>query len=192
MLTLFYLFFSIPCLAFSPHDTQMGKINFNYTSGTKSFHVDGANINVTYHGFSEAEAQEVFEIVERSMQMAPSFLREHGMQTKYTCEDYSIDLYDLPKDVLNDHRVMTFMNQGKPFSPMSGLYDSEGSAPGKSSIFISAYVGYSERSRRKILSHELLHYWQERTCNNRFVEKMQTQAMLFENIVANSFEASLY
>jgi hypothetical protein len=114
------------------------------------------------------------------------------METKYTCEDFSIDLYDLPKHVLNDHQVMTFMNKGQPFSPMSGLYDSEGSASGKSSIFISAYAGYSERSRRKILSHELLHYWQERTCNNQVVEKMQTQAMLFENIVANSFEASRY
>jgi hypothetical protein len=169
----------------------MQKINFKYTSGVRVFQAEGANIEITYHGFSEAKAQEVFKIVKKSMEMAPPFLRDHGMQTKYTCEDYSIDLYDLPKDVLNDHRVMTFMNQGRPFSPMSGLYDSEDSAPGKSAIFISASKQYSERARRKILSHELLHYWQERTCNNRLVERMQAQAKIFEKIVANSFEASL-
>ena len=197
MLVLFYLFFSLPGLAASSHETQMKKINFNYTSRTQSFYAEGEHIKVTYYGFSEDEAVKVFKIVKLSMQMAPIFLREQGQKTKWTCEDYSIDLYDIPKNVLNDHTIMTFVNSGKPYGRIRGFYDSEDSPQGRSSIFISAshrYVaaGETERSRREVISHEILHYWQERTCNNRNPETMQSHAKLFENRFANSFEASLY
>ena len=197
MLILFYLFYSLPGLAASAHETQMQKINFNYVSEVQSFYAEGSHIKMTYYGFSEDEALKVFKIMKQSMKLAPEFLREQGHKTKWTCEDYSIDLYDIPKSVLNDHTIMTFINSGQPYGRIRGFYDSEDSPPGKSSIFISAsdrYVvnGETERARRKVISHEILHYWQERTCNNRSQEKMQSQAMLFENRFANSFEASLY
>jgi hypothetical protein len=197
MITILAFTFSLPVYANSVHEIYMKKLNFKYVSPPLSVNVENSTISVTYHGASIEESQKTFNIIKKSMEMSPKFLRKNGKNTSRICKDYDIDVYDIPKETLNDHNVMKFINNGKPFQRITALYDSIDSSPERSSIFISESYrqspgGESELSRKMIISHEILHYWQERTCNNKNIKEMESAAARFENVFTMPLRTSSY
>ena len=154
----------------SPHPEVISLANIQYDRDTIVEVDNTTRISVRYHGYNESTAIETLDAIRESSVLARSYLENEGMSSR-DCKILSLDVYDIDRSDLNNRGIIAFFRWGdKSFSKIYAFYDSILSPPGRSSIFISASKendenGLSERKRAEILSHEMMHYWQDRTCN---------------------------
>ena len=154
----------------SPHKAVISDTNISYTRDSHIYIDIGVSIPVTYHGYDEEEAIKSFYIIKNASMIARQYLLSDNMSIS-DCKQLAIDIYDLTSSDINNRGITAFFNwDNKDFDRVFALYDSILSPPGRSSIFITASnkfdnKGLDEEKRKEILSHEIMHYWQDRTCN---------------------------
>ena len=154
----------------SPHVAAMKKVSLPHVSETR-LHIEGEIfINVKYHGLNNFEATSAFNVIQKSSKLARSYLQKDDFSIN-DCKSLSIDIYDISDSDLNDRQLMSFVDWSKRSqSGVYAIYDSLFAPVGRASIFITASrrvdkFGLDSVKRKVILSHEMMHYWQDRTCN---------------------------
>ena len=141
-------------------------------------------------GLNTIEEDDTIRIISASSRLAISYLRKDGFNVD-DCKTPSLDVYDIYDKDLNNRALMSFVDWKKR-SPRGvyGLYDSLFAPEGRSSIFITSSdrvdkFGLNDIKRKVILSHEVMHYWQDRTCN--LDGDVESQAVKFGTHAASHF-----
>tara|TARA_B100000686_G_scaffold297098_1_gene329147 strand:+ start:602 stop:1165 length:564 start_codon:yes stop_codon:yes gene_type:complete len=176
------LFLSVALCLASPHQSVISNTSITYVKESYIYPADSISILVKYHGYDEEEALQTFRILQRASTAARVYLVSEKMSVS-ECKQLAIDIYDLKYEDINNRGITAFFNwDDKSFDRVFALYDSILSPPGRSSIFITASEkfdrnGLSEEKRKEVLSHEIMHYWQDRTCNTS--HDIESQAVRF-------------
>jgi|TARA_R110000824_G_scaffold357562_5_gene545103 hypothetical protein len=172
----------------STHTSKMNQINFNYVANKTLFLENGEQVTVTYHGYNAVEAQAAFKSIQISSEYAQSFLKQNGFEST-SCVKTHLNFYDVDTQTLHNKKLMTFIEWAKLGDNMIYAYfDSVDSPPGKVSIFMTAPKKYDPQGldaagRAKIITHEMMHYWQDRTCNK--THDVEIQADQYMNFISN-------
>jgi hypothetical protein len=169
----------------STHASKMDQISFDYVAKKSLTLKNGEQVMVTYHGYSATDAQSVFKSIQSSSDHAQDFLKQNGFEST-SCVKSHLNFYDVDTDTLHDKKLMTFIEWSKLGDNMIYAYfDSIDSMPGKVSIFMTAHQKYDSQGldsagREKIIAHEMMHYWQDRTCNKKHdIESQANQYVEF-------------
>ena len=154
----------------SPHIDAMQKLSLPHVVETTIQVGDDTFVNVKYHGLNKPEADNAIKIITVSSKLALSYLNNNGFDAS-DCKNPGLDVYDINDKDLNNRTLMSFVNWEKRSSRgIYAFYDSLLAPKGRASIFMTSSdrvdaAGLSESKRKIILSHEIMHYWQDRTCN---------------------------
>ena len=161
--------------------------NFRYSLSKEIKLSKDRVVHVAYNGFSHQDALEVFEIIEKSSENAQEYLASDGFSND-DCNILKIKFYDLKTDVINNRTLMKSIDWqtiGKS-NLIYAYFDSITEADsGESLMFMTASLKYDKMGlnrivRRKIIAHEVMHYWQDRTCNRK--HDVEDQAQKFSEV----------
>ena len=178
-------------MSFTAYGIPVDQLIFEHEKTTEISLTNGKKIQVTYRGFSEADGQKVFEKIKLASEKAQVYLEKHDFRNT-DCRVLELEFYDLKSEVINNRKITTSVDSSAmgEKAEIYGYFDSITKANlGKSIIFMTANKKYdpeglNEMGRKRIISHEVMHYWQDRTCNRH--HDVESQAQNFAKEIINS------
>ena len=180
-------------ISFTAYGMPIDQLVFKHVQTSEIILSNGKKIQVTYKGFSELDSQKVFEKIKLASEEAQLYLKKSGFDNA-DCRVLELEFYDLKSDVINNRNLMTSVEWAamSDKAEIYGYFDSiTKSSSGKSMIFMTANKAYdpsglNEMGRKRIISHEVMHYWQDRTCNRSHDVESQAQNFAKE-VIESSF-----
>jgi len=129
------------------------------------YHDDATNID-----FSVAD--KIYSTVDE----LERFMQSEGVSEEY-CKQIDLEIFLIPYDTLNNRDTMWFLNWSAwNNANILGMYDSKFHSGKRGSIYVAADQG--DLIRDRTLAHELVHFWQDITCNRS--GDLEVLAMRFE------------
>tara|TARA_E500000331_G_scaffold353284_1_gene403636 strand:- start:5235 stop:5774 length:540 start_codon:yes stop_codon:yes gene_type:complete len=118
------------------------------------------NTSVHFHARNNEDISTMITLVENSIKILPKFFENSSSQA---CRDLEIHIYEIPRSILNDRSIMSFLNwRSWNDQDILGSYDSTYHPNGIGFIFVTRDRG--QQVLKDTIVHEIAHYWQDSRC----------------------------
>ena len=156
LLVLFCIQFSFSAFAGSSEEVK-NHLNNSYVSNYEI-----KNVEVTYYGESRYDSNKVSRIIDEALDFTFVFLTEQHPDA-VRCLNIPLTIYQIDDSVINDREIMSWISWDEwGNKDVWGLYDEGNSSKQKSTMYLSNDI--PNRSLKRMLFHELLHYSQHMMC----------------------------
>jgi hypothetical protein len=175
LLVLFCIQFSFS--AFAGSGEEVGEEVKNHLNNSYVSNYEIKNVEVTYYGESQRDSNKVSRIIDEALDFTFIFLSEQHPDA-VRCLNIPLIIYQIDDSVINDREIMSFFSwDGWENRDVNALYDAGTSAKKTSIIYLNNDI--PDRSLKRILFHELLHYSQHMMC----LPTSEAEAALFTSIL---------
>ena len=166
------LFFMPSVANAGPHENIQ---QLSFLTVNNDYHING--VRVYFHGRYQEDEKTFSSVAINSIGLLPSFF-----PTASECKTLEVHVYEIPRTVLNDRDVMSFLDWSSWNNQnILGTYDSIASNRGTASIFLTRDRGKNVFS--DTIVHELVHFWQDSHC----MPVIETPAIEFESYYKKRF-----